>query len=126
LTTSSAGTIPDSVSAREANTLNSTVRGNGVEPVAIAVALVMTPAAYHRQAEPEAISERFISLSTKVLALSMVPSMLGVSLDFYIIARLILDSWEGSLILSSLLVLLFFCLWFVLPRNRSLQNLLRR
>jgi hypothetical protein len=82
--------------------------------VAIAVALVMTPAAYHRQAEPETISER-ISQSTKLLAWSMVPLMLGVSLEFYIIGRLILDSWSGSLILSFMLVSIFVGLWFVLP-----------
>ena len=94
--------------------------------VAIAVALVMTPAAYHRQAEPETISERFISLSTKLLAWSMVPLMLGVSLDFYIIGRLVLESWKGSLILSVMLVSIFISLWFVLPRHRRLQNLMTR
>jgi hypothetical protein len=86
--------------------------------VAISVALVMTPAAYHRQAEPETISKRFISLSTKLLAWSMVPLMFAIALEVYIIGRLILENWIGSLLLSSILVTIFMSLWFILPRFR--------
>ena len=91
--------------------------------VAVSVALVMTPAAYHRHAEPETISRRFIILSTRLLSWSMFPLMLGISLDFYIIGRLILQSRIGSLLSTLLLVAIFIILWFVLPRQSTLQRL---
>jgi len=84
--------------------------------------LIMTPAAYHRQAEPETISKRFISLSTKLLAWSMVPLMFAIALEVYIIGRLILENWIGSLLLSSILVTIFMSLWFILPRFRLFRN----
>src|SRR6187200_137548 len=39
--------------------------------VAIAVALVMTPAALHRQTQPEEVSERFVWVASKLLLASM-------------------------------------------------------
>src|SRR5438105_1988317 len=39
--------------------------------VALAAALVMTPAAYHRCVEPQANSEHFVRLSTRLLLASM-------------------------------------------------------
>jgi hypothetical protein len=91
--------------------------------VAVSVALVMAPAAYHRQAEPETISKRFITLSTRLLSLSMLPLMLGISFDFYIIGRLILRSWMGSLLLTLMLLSIFVVLWFLLPRIAALQRI---
>src|SRR3954462_2993663 len=51
--------------------------------VALAVALVMTPAAYHRLALRNSISQSFIELSSRLLLCSMFPLMLGTCLDFY-------------------------------------------
>ena len=69
--------------------------------VACSVALVMTPAAYHRQAKPMTVSKRFLTMSTRLLYWSMYPLMSAILLDFYLIGSLILDSR-----LLSLLVLL--------------------
>src|SRR5438477_5579798 len=41
--------------------------------VAIAIALVMAPAALHRQSEPREVSERFVWLSSNLLLASMYP-----------------------------------------------------
>jgi len=64
--------------------------------VALAVVLVMTPAAYHRQAEPETVSRNFLILSTRVLCWSMFPLMTGILMDFYLIGRLVLESAIGD------------------------------
>ena len=40
---------------------------------AVAVALVMTPAAYHRQVEPQEVTASFLRISTRFLLSSMVP-----------------------------------------------------
>ena len=63
-----------------------------------AVALVMTPAALHRQIDPLATTRRFIESSTMLLLLSMFPLGLSISLELYIIAEIItglfwLSSW---------------------------------
>ena len=92
--------------------------------VASSVALVMTPAAYHRQAEPMTISKRLLTISTRLLFWSMYPLMSAILLDFYLIGSLILDSRPLSLIVTLALCGLFVVLWVVLPRFRRLQQLL--
>lgn len=86
--------------------------------VAIAVALVMAPAALHRQTSPQAATESFIKTASRLLLLSMFPLPLGIAIDFYLIGRLILQNEFMSLLLSVGLLLVFAALWFVLPRVR--------
>ena len=82
--------------------------------VAIAIALIMTPAAYHRQAEPRHASARFIRISTRLLLASMPPLAIAICLDFYLVARLVLhSSWVAWI--SAALFAVFVALWFVLP-----------
>ena len=91
--------------------------------VALAVALVMTPAALHRQTSPQAASDDFITIAGRLLLLSMFPLLVAISFDFYLIARLILNNTLMSLLLSVALSIVFATLWFMLPRLRSLQRL---
>jgi uncharacterized protein DUF6328 len=84
--------------------------------VAIAGALVMTPAAYHRQTRPREASARFLLLGSRLLLWAMVPLMIGIGLDFYLIARVILGARILSGVLAGVLVALFSVLWFGLPR----------
>ena len=93
--------------------------------VAIAVALVMAPAAFHRQTNPQAATQDFITIASRLLLLSMLPLMLGISFDFYLIARLILNQPLVSLLLSTILFILFATLWFLVPRLMFLQKILR-
>lgn len=93
--------------------------------VAVAVALVMAPAALHRQTDPQAASQDFITTASRLLLLSMFPLMLGISFDFYLIARLILNNTWLSLLLAALLLCLFSTLWFLFPRLTFLQKIVR-
>jgi len=90
--------------------------------VAVAVAIIMTPAAYSRQTEPRAVTERFIRISTRLLLLSMLPLAVAISLDFFLIAGIIVPG--AAAILAALLFLVFFVLWFVLPRARVVERLI--
>ena len=94
--------------------------------IAVAIALVMTPAAYHRQAERETVSHGFVRLASRLLLWSMFPLLTGICLDFYLIASLIFKSTEVGVALAALVSLTFFVLWFVLPRTTALQDYLRR
>ena len=93
--------------------------------IVIAVALVMTPAAYHRQAEQHSVSENFISLASRLLLLSMGPLLLGICLDFYLIANVILVNEGISIALSLVVLFVFTALWFLLPRMAALKQLAR-
>jgi hypothetical protein len=93
--------------------------------VAIAVALVMAPAALHRQTTPQAATQEFITIASRLLLLSMFPLMLGISFDFYLISRLILNNTLISLLLSIVLMAVIVTLWFLLPRLGFLQKFLR-
>src|SRR6266850_3196660 len=65
--------------------------------VATSVALIMAPAAYHRQTHPEEATEGFIELASNLLLCSMFPLMVAITLDFYLIARLVLEKHILSL-----------------------------
>ena len=59
--------------------------------LALAMGLIMAPAAYHRQAERGKVTRRFVDLASVMLTAAMLPLIVGVCLDAYLIARLILD-----------------------------------
>lgn len=90
--------------------------------VAISAALVMTPAAIHRHVGARQVTARFISISTRLLVISMYPLSIGISTDFYLITRIILESSKIALLLASLLLLTFSLLWFVFPRRIGKQE----
>ena len=91
--------------------------------VALAMGLVMTPAAYHRQVERGRVSRRFIDLSSTLLTLAMLPLIVGVCLDTYLIARLILNEQELAMVVAAGTALLLAGLWYGLPAVcRHLKN----
>jgi hypothetical protein len=83
--------------------------------LAIAGALVMTPAAYHRQTRPRQVSAHFLLLSGRLLLTALVPLMFGIALDVYLIARVILGNVLVSIVIAAGLVALVGGLWFVFP-----------
>jgi hypothetical protein len=84
--------------------------------VAVAIALVMTPAAYHRQRMPEGVSEEFILLASKLLLLSMVPLGIATSIELSLIGSIIFGHLGPAVLLGVGFALTFGGLWFVLPR----------
>lgn len=90
--------------------------------VAIAVALIMAPAAFNRQTGLHEVTEVFLRISSRLLLMSMAPLALGICLDFYLIARVIVGSYAAAL--AGVLFALFLVVWFALPRVRILQRVL--
>src|SRR6476620_2244399 len=84
--------------------------------VTIALVLVMAPTAVHRQTEPESVSRRFITISSRLLMASMIPLAIGICLDVYIVARVIVDSREVAGIVAASLLAVFIVFWLLLPR----------
>jgi hypothetical protein len=88
--------------------------------VAIAVALVMAPAAIHRQTQQREVSERFIWISSRLLLASMFPLAIALCLDLYLISRIILEGSRISAAIAGMILVVFFVLWIVLPlRERA-------
>jgi hypothetical protein len=91
--------------------------------VTIAIVLVMAPAALHRQTEPEAVSRRFITISSRLLMASMAPLAIGICLDVYVVARVIADSRGIAGIVATLLLAVFIVFWLLVPRSVRRENL---
>ena len=75
--------------------------------VAIAIALVMAPAALHRQTSQREVSERFIWLSSTLLLASMFPLLVGLCLEVYLIALIILKSSALGAVVAAMLASVF-------------------
>jgi hypothetical protein len=95
---------------------------------ALAIAMVMCPAAYHRMSMPFRVTRQFIRNSSRLLMGSMIPLGLGLAADYYIIARLVFEDtprgWLALLAVVLFAVLSLF--WFIFPRSRRLQDWLDR
>ena len=57
--------------------------------VTIAIALVMTPAAYHRQVDPRRATAGLCALASRLVSGAMLPLAAGMALDVHLVARLI-------------------------------------
>jgi hypothetical protein len=80
---------------------------------ALAIAVIMAPAALHRRT-PHEVTSHFVELSTKLLITSMVPLALSIAIDFYLVARIVLGS-TAVFWAALLLFMAFVGMWFVLP-----------
>lgn len=83
---------------------------------AFAVLLVLTPAAYHRQAEPSSISERLCRIGTKCLTLAFAPLSVAIAGDIGVIGELLEFSPMLSVGIAVAVFLALVGAWFVFPR----------
>jgi Family of unknown function (DUF6328) len=72
----------------------------------------MTPAAYHRQKGRGEVTERFVTISSRLLLWSMLPLAIALSLDFYLI--MIATTAAAWVVVVSVLVFSFIvAFWFI-------------
>ena len=90
--------------------------------VALSAALLMAPAAIHRQSQLREVSERFIWLSSRLLVASMWPLALGLTLDVYLIARIVFQAPLVGLAFAAILLGVLLALWMLLPRRERSMN----
>ena len=91
--------------------------------IAMAIGLIMTPAAYHRQVEPGTVSAFFVRMASLLVTAAMVPLMVGMCIEVFVLGHVALGSrWAGGLSAAMLFAFLA-TLWFVFPallkRRRS-------
>ena len=81
----------------------------------LSMALVMTPAALHRQTEPKEVSERFVWIASNMVLAGMFPLALAVCLDVYVVARIIINNDTLAALIAVAMVVVFAALWLLLP-----------
>lgn len=94
--------------------------------VALAVGLVMTPAAFHRTHGAQEITDTFVHVSSVLLLASMIPLALGLSIDFHLIAKLVFGGEGASRCFGGALFALLFTLWFIFPRLHGVHAAIAR
>jgi len=89
--------------------------------VVISIALLMTPAAYHRHQEACEVTHNFVVVSTRLLLVGMAPLCVALCLDMYLIGQMILDNAVAKAVAWALFALLVF-FWWIFPRVRFLHR----
>src|SRR5258708_1326536 len=57
--------------------------------IALAIAIIMTPAAYHRLVERGSVSGFFIELASRLIAAAMLPLTVALCLEVYLVGRMV-------------------------------------
>jgi hypothetical protein len=83
--------------------------------VSLAIALIMTPAAYHRIVEQTSVSEFFVRLASYLIAAAMVPLMMAIAIEVYLVGVAIFGRSAVSSVVAGGLLFLLALLWFVIP-----------
>jgi len=87
--------------------------------VTLATGLVMAPAAYHRHAMQRAVTDSFLLLGSRLVSSALLLLALGLSIEIFIVARLVTESFPASLTIAAAALCVLLGLWVVLPRWRG-------
>jgi cytochrome bd-type quinol oxidase subunit 2 len=80
--------------------------------MALAVILLVTPAAYHRIVEEGHDTEHFHRVASRFLIAAMIPLAMGLCGDIFVVVRKITESVTAAIISATLALLFFYGLWF--------------
>ncbi len=87
---------------------------------ALAIVLIMAPAAFHRIGQRGWVSRELINIASNLLTAGMMALMLGLSLEFGLVAALILSDVRVGAVLGAVLFLVLLLFWVLLPlRHRT-------
>lgn len=86
--------------------------------VALACALAMTPAAFHRQNDHGKVSRELLAVSSAFIGAALVPLMAAISIDIGLVAFVVTESAAISTTLGVASALAIAGLWIVFPRWR--------
>lgn len=83
--------------------------------VVIAIALIMTPAAWHRIVSPQRVSESIVKLSSRMICAALLPLAIGLALDMFVVCYMVSGSVAAGAAASLASLALLLTLWFALP-----------
>jgi len=94
--------------------------------VVVAVALIMTPAAYDRLAEPDVVTRRFLANTATLLTTAMAVFGCAIATEMFVVAAMVTQSITLGVAASLVALALFGTLWFVFPLRRAREEAARR
>jgi hypothetical protein len=92
----------------------------------VALLLLLSPAAYHRQAESGWVSQGFVNLSSRLITGATPLFALGMTLDFYLLVRAVSDNGTLAALMALVIFGITIVLWYGIPHLRPLARILRR
>lgn len=84
--------------------------------VACAIALIMAPAAYHRQVERHRVSNYFADYASRLITLAMAPLLVAISMEVALVSYAINPITWLAATLAVTLAIFYAVLWFAYPR----------
>jgi len=94
--------------------------------VVVAVALIMTPAAYDRLAEPDVVTRRFLANTATLLTTAMGVFGCAIASEMFVVAAMVTQSITLGVAASLVALALFGTLWFVFPLRRAREEAARQ
>jgi len=94
--------------------------------VVVAVALIMTPAAYDRLAEPDVVTRRFLANTATLLTTAMAVFGCAIATEMFVVATMVTQSSTLGIAASLAALALFGSLWFLFPLRRAREEAARR
>jgi Family of unknown function (DUF6328) len=83
--------------------------------VVVSIALIMTPAAYHRIAERGPVSRHFLNLTSRFMTMAMLPLMLAILVEVFVVSKQITGEPGIGVAIGGVVLVLYAGLWFVFP-----------
>jgi hypothetical protein len=104
--------------ARDLDKLHQELHFLSLSMVALAAAMLMTPAAYHRMTRIRQVSERFVHTCSRLLLAAMIPLSIGLAIDYYVIGSMIFGPDGVAAYAGAGMLAVLSALWFFFPRSR--------
>jgi Family of unknown function (DUF6328) len=83
--------------------------------LALAIALIMTPAAYHRMVLRGKVSRSLIDFASRLIAYAMAAFTIAITLNMFLLASVVLESHIWGLGFGMGAFMVFAGLWFGYP-----------
>src|SRR5437868_3538472 len=91
----------------------------------VALLMLLTPAAYHRQVESGWVSQGFVNLSSRFITGATPLFALGMTVDFYLLVRAVSEETTLAAALAVLVLVITVALWYGVPHLKPLARILR-
>jgi hypothetical protein len=82
---------------------------------ALAIGLIMAPAAYHRQAERDRVSRYFANYASLMITLAMAPLSIALAVEVALVAYLATRNLSISCVVGAALMMYLAWLWYGFP-----------
>jgi hypothetical protein len=81
----------------------------------LAMALIMTPAAYHRMVERGQVSRSLIDFASRLIACAMAAFVIAIALNMFLLGSVVLESQGWGAAIGTGAFVIFAGLWFAYP-----------